>query len=280
MRICCALGSMPKVRLHPLPPQPDDAPAHEYIPAMTHADFRARIYGQYVHARETALAPSTLEGLASRTPYLQRVIRNHFPPDRDSRILDLGCGHGTLVFLARQAGYRYAEGVDRSPEQVAEAQRLGITGVREGDLMETLAELPDGSHQLIIAFDVIEHFTREELLPFIDEVHRALAPGGSWLIHTPNAESPFFGRIRYGDITHEQAFTVTSLNQLFRASGFTDIRCYEDTPVVHGVVSAGRWVVWKVIRAMLRTYLAAETGGPGSGVLSQNMLALATKGRQ
>jgi hypothetical protein len=39
-------------------------------------------------------------------------------------------------------------------------------------------------------------------------------------------------------------------------------------------------VVWKVIRAMLRTYLAAETGGPGSGVLSQNLLALATKGPQ
>lgn len=247
---------------------------------MTHADFRARIYGQYVHARETALAPSTLEGLSSQAPYLQRVIRSHFPADRDSRILDLGCGHGSLVFLARQAGYRYAEGVDRSPEQVSEARRLGIDGVREGDLMETLAGLADGSHQLIIAFDVIEHFTREELLPFVDSVHRALAPGGMWLIHTPNAESPFFGRIRYGDITHEQAFTVTSLNQLFRASGFASIRCYEDTPVVHGAASAGRWLVWKVLRALLRTYLLAETGGPGSGVLSQNMLAVAVKGRQ
>jgi hypothetical protein len=39
-------------------------------------------------------------------------------------------------------------------------------------------------------------------------------------------------------------------------------------------------VVWKVIRAMLQTYLAAETGGTGGGVLSQNMLAVATKSRQ
>jgi SAM-dependent methyltransferase len=244
---------------------------------MTHADFRARIYGQYVHARETSLAPTTLEGFASRAPYLQRVIREHFPADRDSRILDLGCGHGSLVFFARQAGYRYAEGVDRSPEQVAEARRLGIDGVREGDLMETLAALPEGSQRTIVAFDVIEHFTREELLPFVDAVHRALAPGGQWLIHTPNAESPFFGRIRYGDITHEQAFTVTSLNQLLRASGFASIRCYEDTPIVHGVASAGRWIVWKALRAILRTYLLAETGAAGSGVLSQNMLAVAVK---
>ena len=244
---------------------------------MTHADFRARIYGQYVHARETALAPTTIEGFASRAPYLQRVIRDHFPSNRDSRILDLGCGHGSLVFFARQAGYRYAEGVDRSPEQVMEARRLGIDGVREGDLMETLGALPEGSQHTIIAFDVIEHFTREELMPFVDAVHRALTPGGTWLIHTPNAESPFFGRIRYGDITHEQAFTVTSLNQLLRASGFSSIHCYEDTPIVHGVASAGRWVIWKAMRALLRTYLLAETGGPGSGVLSQNMLAVAVK---
>jgi SAM-dependent methyltransferase len=244
---------------------------------MTHADFRARIYGQYVHARETSLAPATIEGFASRAPYLQKVIRNHFPPDRDSRILDLGCGHGSLVYFARQAGYRYAEGVDRSPEQVAEARRLGIEGVREGDLMETLTSLAAGSQHAIIAFDVIEHFTREELVPFVDAVYRALVPGGRWLIHTPNAESPFFGRIRYGDITHEQAFTVTSLNQLLRASGFTDVRCYEDTPIVHGFASAGRWLVWKATRAMLKAYLMAETGSAGSGVLSQNLLAVATK---
>lgn len=245
---------------------------------MTHADFRARIYGQYVHARETALAPATISGLSSRAPYLKRVIREHFPADRDARILDLGCGHGTLVWFARQAGYRNAEGVDRSPEQVAEARRLGIDGVREGDLMETLAALPEGSQHVLIAFDVIEHFTREELLPFIDAVHRALAPGGRWLIHTPNAESPFFGRIRYGDITHEQAFTTTSLNQLLRASGFSDVRCYEDTPVVHGAASAARWVLWKLLRGTMRTYLMAETGSPGSGVLSQNLLAVAVKG--
>jgi SAM-dependent methyltransferase len=244
---------------------------------MTHAEFRSRIYGQYVRARETALAPSSVDGFSSRAPYLQRVIREHFPPDRDARILDLGCGHGTLVYFARQAGYRHAEGVDRSPEQVAEATRLGIDGVREGDLMETLHALPAGSQQVIVAFDVIEHFTREELLPFVDAVFRALSPGGRWLIHTPNAESPFFGRIRYGDITHEQAFTVTSLNQLLRASGFTSVRCFEDTPVVHGAASAARWLVWKAVRGLLRAYLAAETGSPGSGVLSQNMLAAAIK---
>ncbi|MDQ3696945.1 MAG: methyltransferase domain-containing protein [Gemmatimonadota bacterium] len=240
-------------------------------------DYRARIYDHYVHARHTSLAPATLAALDANRPYLARVIREHFPPARDARVLDLGCGHGTLVYFARQAGYRNVAGVDRSPEQVAEANRLGIDGVREGDLMETLATLSDASQDIVIAFDVIEHFTRSELLPFVDQVHRVLAPGGKWIIHTPNAESPFFGRIRYGDFTHEQAYTSTSIGQLMLSSGFREVHCFEDAPVVHGVKSAVRYAIWRAIRGTLRVYLAAETGSPGSGILSQNFLTVAVK---
>jgi 2-polyprenyl-3-methyl-5-hydroxy-6-metoxy-1,4-benzoquinol methylase len=244
---------------------------------VTQLGYRTRIYGQYVHGREQSLAPATLDGLASKAPYLRRLVARHFPPSREGVILDLGCGHGSLIHVARAAGYRNVSGVDLSSEQVAEARRLGIEGVREGDLMATLAELPDESHDAIVAFDVIEHFTRDELLPFVDEVRRVLRPGGRWLIHTPNGESPFFGRIRYGDFTHEMAFTTTSLGQLLLSSGFREVRFHEDAPIVHGVLSAGRFVVWHGIRALLRLYLAAETGSPGSGVLSQNFLTVAVR---
>lgn len=235
------------------------------------------MYGGYVHSRMASLAPDTVDGFASRAPYLRRLIRAHFPADRGAAVLDLGCGHGTLVYLARRAGYRNVSGVDVSPDQVAEARRLGIEGVSQGDLVDTLAALPADSQDLIVAFDVIEHFTRDELLPLVDEVLRTLAPGGRWIIHTPNAESPFFGRIRYGDITHELAFTTSSLSQLLLASGFRAAAFFEDTPVVHGPRSAARYVAWKAARALLRLYLAAETGSTGSGVLTQNLLAVARK---
>ena len=241
---------------------------------MASLDYRARIYDHYVHARTTSLAPATLSGFTSQEPYLLKVIREHFPRDRDADILDLGCGHGVLIYFARRAGYSRIVGVDRSPEQVAEARRLEIDGVREGDLMATLEELPDASQDAIIAFDVIEHFTREELLPLVDEVRRVLKPGGKWLIHTPNGESPFFGRIRYGDMTHEQAFTATSMGQLLLSSGFQSLRCYEDTPIVHGLMSALRYSIWIVLRGMLRFYLAAETGQARGAILTQNFLVV------
>jgi SAM-dependent methyltransferase len=240
-------------------------------------DIRGRVYESYVHSRTTPLAPDAVDGFASRAPYLRRLIRTHFPADRAAAVLDLGCGHGTLLYLARQAGYLKVSGVDVSADQVAEARRLGIEGVSQGDLMETLAALPADSQDLIVAFDVIEHFSRDELLPLVDGVRRVLKPGGTWLIHTPNAESPFFGRIRYGDITHEQAFTSTSIRQLLLSSGFSAVRCFEDEPVVHGAMSAVRYVAWKGIRALLRLYLAAETGTARAALFSQNFLAVAVK---
>jgi SAM-dependent methyltransferase len=242
------------------------------------ADYRIRIYQHYVHARQQSLAPDTLEGLTPRVPFLNRIIREHFPRDRLAAIVDLGCGHGALVQLARQAGYRNIRGVDGSPEQVAEAKRLGIDEVIYGDLMDTLRSLGDASRDCIIAFDTIEHFTKAELIPYIDQVYRVLRSGGKWIIHTANGESPFAGRTRYGDFTHELAFTRTSIAQLLLTSGFSEVVSYEDVPVPHGMKSAVRWALWRLIRSLLRLYIAAETGDTGRDcIFSQNFLTVAVK---
>ncbi len=242
------------------------------------SDYRTRIYQYYVHARQVSLAPPTIDGLRPRAPSLNKLIREHFPSDRNVAILDLGCGHGALVHFARKAGYHKTTGVDRSPQQVAEAKRLGIEGVSEGDLMQALQRLPDGSQDIVIAFDVIEHFTKNELIPFVDEVYRVLRKGGKWIIHTANGESLFGGRMRYADFTHELAFTRTSITQLLKSSGFLNVLCYEDTPIPHGIKSAVRWLLWKAIRGMLRLYLAVETGaGEKNCILSQVFLTVALK---
>lgn len=240
-------------------------------------DYRARLYDTYVEARES-IDPGSLAGLRGRLPYLERLVRQHFPPRKDARVLDLGCGHGSLLHVARSMGYANVEGIDVSQGQVALARRLGIDGVREGDVMDELALMPAGSRDVIVTFDVIEHLRRDELFAIADEVHRVLAADGRWIIHTPNAESPLFGRIRYGDLTHEQAFTRQSVLQFLRPAGFVHVASFEDAPVVHGVRSALRNVVWRGIRGLLRVYLAAETGhAGGDAIFSQNFLVVARK---
>ncbi|MBC2710771.1 MAG: class I SAM-dependent methyltransferase [Desulfosarcina sp.] len=242
------------------------------------SNYRTRIYGAYVSASKHSHAPATLDDLNPRLPYLQKLIRWHFPRDRNAAILDLGCGHGTLIHLARQAGYRNLRGVDRSPEQVAAAKNLCVEGVEQGDVMEALAKESVASLDCLITFDLIEHFNRNELISLVDAAHRVLRRRGSWIIHTTNAESPFCMRIRYGDLTHELAFTRASLSQLLLSSGFSKMDCYEDQPIPHGTKSTIRWALWKVVRSFLRLYLAIETGDTGRDtIFSQNFLAVAIK---
>jgi SAM-dependent methyltransferase len=240
--------------------------------------YRSRIYEQYRHGLGLGPASSETE---SAQYILRRLVPDNIPPDRNTPILDLGCGTGMLIHLLRKAGYRNAVGVDTSPEQVAAAREAGVHGIENGDLFEYLRRTTDGSVGVVITWDVLEHLSKDETLGLAEQIARVLGPAGLWIIHVPNAESPFFGRIRYGDWTHEQAFTSLSLQQLARAVGFEEVSCEEDLPVVHGIMSGARRVLWHFFRSILRVYLAAETGDTGSRlILSQNLMAVARKGPQ
>ena len=239
--------------------------------------YRERIYGRYVEAACAEVAPATIEGLAPRLPYLRRLVREHFPPRADAAILDLGCGHGALIHVARALGYTNIGGVDGSPSQVEAARRLGIEGVRYGNMFEVAQALPDSSLDAAISFDVLEHLDRDEIIRLTDEIVRALKPGGRWIVHVPNCASPFAGAALYSDLTHEMAFTAESMTQLALSSGFGAVDFAEDEPVAHGLKSMVRLALWRLIRAGLRFYLRVETGAVAHPVLTQNFLAVLTK---
>ena len=229
-------------------------------------------------ARNQEVAPPSVQGLQPRAAQLNKLIRSYFPVDRNSAIVDLGCGHGALVHFAREVGYRNINGVDSSSQQVDTARRLGIEGVCQGDLLQTISSMADSSLDAVVAFDVIEHFRKDELTGLVDQVLRVLRAHGKWIIHAPNAESPFGTRMRYSDFTHELAFTRESISQLLLSSGFAHVECYEDAPVAHGIKSSIRWVLWQGLRLGLRLWIAVETGETNPELLfTQNLIAVATK---
>jgi SAM-dependent methyltransferase len=239
--------------------------------------WKAQVYERYSGDRIAPLAPASIEGLRSRSHRLKKLIRDHFPINRNAPILEVGCGYGALVYFARGLGYSDIRGVDWSPDQVAEGRRLGIE-IERGDAIATIREQPADSLAALIAFDVIEHFERKDILIFAREAYRVLRPGGRWIVHTVNGSSPFQGDSRYNDITHEVAFTRNSMGQVLMTAGFREIRFFEDVPAVHGLKSAVRWIGWKGIRGMLRLWDAIETGDAGGdAIYSRDFLVVATK---
>lgn len=238
-------------------------------------EMRDRVYGRYVTDKMELVREydeASLEGW-SRNTY--RQIHRWLPEDRTAAILDVGCGHGNLLHLLASQGYRNFEGVDRSEEQVALARRI-TDRVTCADVFEYLAGR-EGAYDLVLAFDLIEHLDKREVLEFLDAVFAALRPGGTLLLQTPNADSPWLASERYNDFTHEIAFNPHSLENVLRLAGFVDYAARETGPVVHGVPSAIRWIVWQVIRGGLAVWNLAETGSIGSGVYTRVFRARARK---
>ena len=138
-----------------------------------------------------------------------------------------------------------------------------------GDVKEFLADHP-GKFGLITGFDIIEHFTKSEIMPLIKQIARALSTGGRLILQTPNAESPLGLMYRYGDFTHEIAFTPPSLEHVLRMNGFAEFSARECGPHAHGIKSLVRFFVWQFIRIGLRIWNLAETGGAGQRYLYEN----------
>lgn len=239
--------------------------------------YREVLYKKYVTTKKKFDENITPEiHITSKKHFFIRVIKQYFPKARDKRIIDFGCGDGALLYFAKKAGYHNVSGYDASPEQINIAKLLGLQDVHLKDALTAISALPSHTADIVVSFDVIEHMTKEEVLIFASEVHRILAPSGKWIVHTVNAESPFFGRIRYGDLTHENGFTQSAMQQLLSVSGFNEMCFYEDTPIAHGFKSTLRSFLWKFVRTFYRFCLAVETGDK-NGIFSQNFLIVSIK---
>jgi len=241
-------------------------------------NYREKIYKYYSNNSGRNLAPQTIEGFSSRKPFFDKIISNHFPKDKNKNILEVGCGYGAFGYFIQKAGYKNYIGIDGSESQVSEAKRLGINIIL-GNLVDYLKKLENNSVDLLIAIDVIEHFTKEELSDLIDDFYRVLKKDGVVITHQPNGESPFGNSIRYGDFTHELAFTRSSISQIFLSSGFNNVQSYEDEPIGHSLKSKIRLILWSyLVKPFYKFLLIVESGGVDKDIiLTKNFLTVIRK---
>ncbi|NOQ14153.1 MAG: methyltransferase domain-containing protein [Methyloprofundus sp.] len=242
-------------------------------------NYREKIYKSYSSNSGKSLAPESIAGLSSREAFYKNILNNFFPARRDIKILEIGCGYGSFQYFINAAGYTNSLGIDDSEEQVSEAHRLGIKNVTLGNLVAYLKDLENNSLDILIAIDVIEHFTKEELSDLIDDFYRVLKEDGLVITHQPNAEGIFGNGIRYGDFTHELAFTRRSISQIFCSSEFKDVQSFEDKPIAHGLKSFIRLFLWNYfVRPVYKILLSVESGAVDKDIIfSQNFLTVIRK---
>ena len=244
---------------------------------MDNPEYRKQIYTEYATRFQDAKEVFDQAGSGRWGKAYDYYLRSWLPEDKGAAIVDLACGGGKLLHFLKDRGYNRLQGVDISPEQVRLARQV-IPEVKESDILDYLVEHRD-CFDVILGLDIIEHFQKDEALRFLEGCCSALKPNGRLILQTPNADSPFYGAIRYGDFTHEICFTPNSITRLMQLCGFRDIEVREQGPIPWGysAMSTARFAVWQGIRLGLKLWNVIETGSSGNGVFSRVFLAFGSR---
>lgn len=239
--------------------------------------YREELYNKY--ASFFGRSASNEENYKSKQSLaiLEYYFRGWLPGRHDAAICDLGCGDGGLLGWLAGRGYGDLTGVDLSPEQLARAP-VGAARFLRGDALEHLAGLA-ARYDLIIARDLVEHLTKDELLRFFAACRAALRPGGRLIVQTPNGDAPLCGSVRYGDLTHELCLTPGLAERLLVHAGFTGFEAREAGPVPkrYEPIALGRYALWRAIHCALLLYNLIELGHRGSGVFTRVFLLSAVR---
>jgi len=241
-------------------------------------DYREKFYAEYV-SKNTAYLYGKLSVADIKKQFVvwKKYFAKFLPSDKQASIIELGCGNGGLLYWLQSIGYSGASGIDASIEQVECAKSLGAKNVIQASLIDFLRGKSE-IYDVIFLRDVIEHFKKDEILDILDRVYKSLKKGGTLIIQTPNGAGVFGSRYRYHDFTHEVVFTENSLRQVLLTNNFLDLEFYETRPVIFGVKSFIRAILWKLLRLGLQFYLLVETGA-SERILTQNIIAIAYKNR-
>ncbi len=238
--------------------------------------YKKIIYDNYISNHNKKLyGENSLEKITAYFPVLNHYYGRHLPADKNMRILDLGCGDGNSVYWLQKLGYKNASGVDLSIEQIEKGRSMGIENLEQGDIIQFLSENKN-QFDVIIAKDVIEHFTKDEVFEILQLINKNLKPAGRFIMQVPNGQGMFYTSVFYGDYTHEAAYTESSINQIILNTGFSRSNCYPTGPIPINLKGAIRSILWKLMVWKLKFWKMVETGSP-KGIFTQNIIAVIDK---
>lgn len=134
--------------------------------------------------------------------------------DKSPRILDIGCGKGTILKAFARNGME-CYGIDLRDENNSEIIFKKCNIEQE--------QIPFGNDffDAIFTKSVIEHVYNTD--NFLSEVRRVLRPSGSFICMTPDWKSQMY--TFYNDYTHVKPFTRKGLQDALLINGFEDVEC-------------------------------------------------------
>lgn len=207
---------------------------------------------------------------------LDHILQGFSSYRRNNRLLDIGCGAGSILRAAGRAGWK-AEGLDVSRTAIDHIRSEGFEAFL-GQLSE--AQYPTGHFDVVTASELFEHVPDTEAL--IAEVARILRPGGLCWATTPHAgglSARVLG-LKWSVISppeHLHLFSVQGIEKLLLKHGFNSVRVRTEGFNPVEIIQAAQF--WK--RVEDSSFAGAErvrTGYQINETLSSNRPLKAIKG--
>ena len=164
-------------------------------------------------------------------------------PNKQGRILEIGCSTGRLLALLKESGYQNVWGLDPSPVCAASARELyGVTVYTQS--VSDLAKSQE-KFDFLILVGVLEHI--RDLEGALRTMHQILSPNARIYFDVPDAtQFADFPDAPYQQFSteHINFFSGASLGNLMRAHGFEQLfsekvlRQYTDVTVMPSVHAA------------------------------------------
>jgi len=192
---------------------------HEYIPALR--------YGWLTPLYDPLLRWTLRESIFKRNLVDQaRISKGH-------RVLDLGCGTGTLTLLIKSYHPKAdVLGLDADPKVLevarAKAAKAGLN-VRLDHGMAFQLPYPDASFDRVISTLLFHHLTRENKERTLREVFRVLRPSGELHVADYGKAQNKLMRVAFLLVQMLDGFETTADNvsgllpELFRMAGFMEV---------------------------------------------------------
>lgn len=185
-------------------------------------------------------------------------------PLTGARVLDLGCGWGTLSFALARTDVREVVGVDFAQASISLCEeRLRRESIPKLSFLRADARetgLPSEEWDMVVAADLVEHLYAADTEAVYREAFRLLRPGGEFLVWTPNPQHFLEAFRRWGllkaDPTHVDYKTLGRVRGELEAVGFrVEEAGYRPShlPVLR-VLERGlqQWVPWLRRRVAVR----------------------------
>lgn len=172
---------------------------------------------------------------AGRRAIVGALIDRFAPSRRDLRILEIGCGTGSNLAMLMARGRVDAIEPDDDARSLASARSgIAVTG---GYLPDSVT-IADGSYDLIVLLDVLEHVEHDQAA--LELLRAKLAPGGRLLLTVPS--SPWMWSAHDVAHHHHRRYRWSTLSAQLERAGLRVVHHSHFNTLLYPLVAAARIV--------------------------------------